>query len=292
MTDTFWQTAAMATALAFVLGSCVGSFINVVAHRLPKMLAEDGQDNSYNLAWPPSHCPHCQQPIKAKHNLPIIGYLRLAGRTPCCGQPIGFHYLLVEIFTGVLSVLVYLHLVVGSADPLNLLSPPLTQAMTTEIFVSLALLWWLIALSVMIWRQSSATFSLWQSLTWLGLLVNISGRFSSLSDAVTMVCLIYLFGFAVLNAASFTTSNDAYLSSLTRSLHATAAALAWFASALFWPIAFAAIVIVMVMTIRSDQPSQLVTSSKSSRRLAVENQYAQTVFVAIMVIGWVLGVSR
>lgn len=75
----------------FLLGSCVGSFLNVVAFRLPRGLS---------LLRPPSFCPACDRPIAASDNLPIIGWLLLRGRARCCGAPISARYPLGEALTG------------------------------------------------------------------------------------------------------------------------------------------------------------------------------------------------
>lgn len=103
-------TAAMA-----VLGLFVGSFLNVVVHRLPRMLeaqwahdvaAWSGQvppvTPVFNLAWPPSRCPCCETGIAARHNVPILGYLWLRGRCAACGASISARYPVVELTVGVL----------------------------------------------------------------------------------------------------------------------------------------------------------------------------------------------
>ena len=75
------------------VGLAVGSYLNVVVHRLPR-----GQSTAY----PSSHCPTCGEPIKARFNLPIVGYLILRGRSACCSLPIGMRYPLVELAGGLL----------------------------------------------------------------------------------------------------------------------------------------------------------------------------------------------
>jgi len=80
-------------ALAFVLGACVGSFINVVVYRLPAGLS---------LVTPPSHCPACLTPLKPKDNIPILGWLLLWGRCRYCQKPISWRYPLIELITGLL----------------------------------------------------------------------------------------------------------------------------------------------------------------------------------------------
>jgi leader peptidase (prepilin peptidase) / N-methyltransferase len=79
------------------LGLLFGSFSNVVIHRLPR---------GENLAYPASHCPACGQPIKAYHNLPILGFLWLRGRAACCKAPISWRYPLVELLGGLWALAV------------------------------------------------------------------------------------------------------------------------------------------------------------------------------------------
>jgi leader peptidase (prepilin peptidase)/N-methyltransferase len=80
---------------AALLGLAVGSFLNVVIHRLPR---------GESLAWPGSHCPQCQHPLRWYDNVPAIGYLALRGRCRYCGMPISPRYLIVELVTGLLFV--------------------------------------------------------------------------------------------------------------------------------------------------------------------------------------------
>lgn len=79
--------------LAFLLGACVGSFINVVVYRLPAGLS---------LIQPPSRCPHCYTRLKVKDNIPILGWLLLRGKCRYCGAPISWRYPAIELFTALL----------------------------------------------------------------------------------------------------------------------------------------------------------------------------------------------
>lgn len=81
-----------------VLGAILGSFCNVVIYRLPRML----QGEALSLSWPASHCPHCKQPIKARHNIPLLGWLLLRGRCAGCQQAISRRYPLVEALLALL----------------------------------------------------------------------------------------------------------------------------------------------------------------------------------------------
>lgn len=82
--------------LAGVLGLVIGSFLNVVAHRVPR---------GESVVSPPSACPRCAKPIRSRHNLPVLGWLILRGRCYDCGSPISARYPLVEAGTGALFAL-------------------------------------------------------------------------------------------------------------------------------------------------------------------------------------------
>jgi leader peptidase (prepilin peptidase)/N-methyltransferase len=89
--------ARVFAVFAFVLGAVVGSFLNVVIHRLPR---------GESIVSPGSRCPACGHAIRPWHNLPIVGWLLLRGRCHDCGARIGVRYPLVEVATGVLFALV------------------------------------------------------------------------------------------------------------------------------------------------------------------------------------------
>jgi leader peptidase (prepilin peptidase)/N-methyltransferase len=101
---------------AALLGLLVGSFLNVVIHRLPRMLeaswAEEDTQNlvtPYNLAWPRSHCPHCGHVLSWSENIPLLSYLMLRGRCQQCQTHIGWRYPAVELVTAVLFVWSFVH---------------------------------------------------------------------------------------------------------------------------------------------------------------------------------------
>lgn len=82
----------------FVVGIVIGSFLNVVIYRVPKELS---------FAKGRSFCPHCQAQIKGYHNVPVFSYLWLRGKCADCGQPIAIRYPLVELFSGLMAVLIF-----------------------------------------------------------------------------------------------------------------------------------------------------------------------------------------
>lgn len=73
------------------IGATVGSFLNVLTYRLPRGM---------NIAFPASHCPNCQSPIRPWHNIPVFGWLILRGRCYDCHEPISIRYPIVEAITG------------------------------------------------------------------------------------------------------------------------------------------------------------------------------------------------
>jgi len=113
-----------------LLGLCVGSLLNVVIHRLPRMMeagwreecaALEGREapprETYNLFTPPSACPSCGTPIRAIHNIPVVSWLALRGKCSSCSKPISVRYPIVEALTAGLFWGVYILLVqrVGQA---------------------------------------------------------------------------------------------------------------------------------------------------------------------------------
>ena len=76
---------------AFLVGTVIGSFLNVCAYRIPR---------EESIVTPRSHCPSCGEPIPLRLNLPLLGWLLLRGKAACCGARIPFRYFLVEGLTG------------------------------------------------------------------------------------------------------------------------------------------------------------------------------------------------
>ena len=91
------MTTASGAVLAGILGAIVGSFLNVVAYRLPR---------KESLSHPPSHCPNCGAPVKPYDNIPVLSWLLLRGRCRNCKEPISWRYPLVEAGTGLLCAFV------------------------------------------------------------------------------------------------------------------------------------------------------------------------------------------
>lgn len=174
--------------LAGLLGLAVGSFLNVVIHRLPRMMeaqwaaqaAEiEGRappaTEAYNLLRPGSRCPACAAPITPLHNIPVLSYLALRGRCAHCAVAISPRYPLVEALTAALSAWTALHFGWGPAG-----------------VAALVLVWFLVALSFIDADTTLLPDSMTLPLLWMGLLLNLQGVFAPLADAVIGACAGYL----------------------------------------------------------------------------------------------------
>ena len=191
-------------ALCTALGLMVGSFLNVVIHRLPKMMerewrtqctelmASPDQDSPsagspasaqplpYNLVVPRSACPHCGHKIGALENIPVFSYLVLRGRCAGCGARISPRYPVVEALTGLLSGYVAWHFGYGFA------------ALAALFFV-----WAMIALAFIDLDTQLLPDDITLPLLWAGLLVNFGGEFTDLRSAVIGAVAGYLALWAV-----------------------------------------------------------------------------------------------
>jgi leader peptidase (prepilin peptidase)/N-methyltransferase len=88
----YWAAVPLGlwSLLMFMLGSMVGSFLNVCIHRMP---------HGKSIVWPPSHCPHCKYSIPWYLNIPLVTWLYLGGKCRNCSAPISVRYFLVELLT-------------------------------------------------------------------------------------------------------------------------------------------------------------------------------------------------
>lgn len=173
---------------AGLLGLIVGSFLNVVIHRLPKMMEREwhaqcaelnGQtpppSPTYNLIVPRSACPHCDHAIGALENIPLISYLFLRGKCAGCGARISPRYPSVEALSGLLSAYAAWHFGFGLAG------------MAALFFV-----WALIALTFIDFDTQLLPDSITLPLLWLGLILNLNGALTTLPNALIGAVAGYL----------------------------------------------------------------------------------------------------
>ncbi len=166
---------------AVLVGLIVGSFLNVVAHRLPRMLelASDADaarpSGPYNLARPGSHCPRCAHAIAPWDNVPVVSWLLLHGRCRHCGASIPIRYPLVEIAAALGAGL----LAVAVDNPLRAVA-------------AMLLYWILLALTVIDLDHRVLPDEITLPGLWLGLLINIPGVLTSLRSAVLGAAVGYL----------------------------------------------------------------------------------------------------
>jgi len=175
-------------AVAGLLGLCVGSFLNVVIHRLPKMMEREWQaqcadlrgeeatpEAPLSLAKPRSRCPACGHQITALENIPVLSYLLLKGKCSGCGTGISARYPIVEILTSLLSAYAAWHF-----------------GPTLQTVGALLLLWSLIALSAIDFDTQLLPDSITLPLLWLGLAFNIATTYTDLNAAVIGAMAGYL----------------------------------------------------------------------------------------------------
>jgi leader peptidase (prepilin peptidase) / N-methyltransferase len=197
--DPFIQQPLLGWFAVTLFGLLVGSFLNVVIHRVPKMMenqwaaeatevmqslgkldanavdASSPSAEKYNLVTPASTCPHCGHKIRSWENIPVVSWLFLGGKCSACKAPISFRYPFVELLTGVLA---------GLAAWKFGASWQLAGALAFS-FALVALTW--IDLDTQLLPDSITL-----PLLWLGLLLNLRGTFVPLQEAVVGAALGYL----------------------------------------------------------------------------------------------------
>ena len=186
--DTFRAVPWFFVGTAIVFGLLVGSFLNVVIHRLPIMLERDwksqcieylgdnivlkatetvGGDSKYNLVVPRSACPTCKQPITALQNIPVLSYVFLGGKCAGCKTRISVRYPLVEAMAGLLTGFLAWR-----------------YGVTWTAAFAIIYVWALIALTFIDADTTLLPDDITLPLLWLGLLVNTGGAFTDVSSAI------------------------------------------------------------------------------------------------------------
>jgi leader peptidase (prepilin peptidase)/N-methyltransferase len=179
---------AAALVLAAVVGLCIGSFLNVVVHRLPKMMERGWQEQCaelrgeeaapvprYNLVVPRSACPSCGHRISALENVPVVSWLALRGRCSQCKAPISARYPLVELLGGAVAVAA-----IWKFGP------------TWQGLAACLMLWTLLALTFIDFDTQLLPDDLTVPLLWGGLVANLYGLFVPLPEAVIGAVVGYL----------------------------------------------------------------------------------------------------
>ncbi len=197
-------TPLVFVALAGIIGLLVGSFLNVVIHRLPKMMEREWHEQcaelngqtataapTYNLTLPRSACPHCGHAITALENIPVLSYLFLRGKCAGCGAKISARYPIVESLSGLLSAYAAWHFGFGLGG-----------------LAAIVFIWALIALTFIDFDTQLLPDSITLPLLWLGLLLNLNNAFTSLPSAVIGATAGYLVLWSVYWAFKLTTGKE------------------------------------------------------------------------------------
>ncbi len=180
MLDVLQKSPAVLMVTVALLGLCVGSLLNVVIHRLPKMMqaqwreecaALDGREpplgETYNLFTPRSACPQCKAPISALQNVPVVSWLVLRAKCANCKAPISARYPLVEVLGGALAVLAAWRFGYSAA-----------------LAFALVYMWVMLALTFIDLDTQLLPDDLTLPLLWAGLIANAFGVFTDLNSAV------------------------------------------------------------------------------------------------------------
>ena len=185
---------AFLVGATLLLGLCVGSFLNVVGYRLPRMmdrdwrqecrllleLPEEAKPEPMSLWTPRSRCPGCATEIRAWHNIPVFGWLWLRGRCASCAAPISIQYPIVELLTGLLSA-----------------ACAWRFGWSAGLAAALLLTWALVALTVIDLHTMLLPDNITLPLMWLGLLLSLATVFVGPTASIVGAAAGYLSLWAV-----------------------------------------------------------------------------------------------
>lgn len=193
MLDTLQASPSLLIGTCGLFGLLIGSFLNVVIHRLPKILEREWRaqcaelspptpssatlatEPAFNLIRPRSRCPSCAHPIGALENVPVLSYLLLRGRCRNCKAPISIRYPVIELLTAAISAAVAYRFGFG------------WQTAAALIFA-----WAMIALAFIDFDTQLLPDNITLPLLWTGLLCNLAGVFTDLASAVIGAAAGYL----------------------------------------------------------------------------------------------------
>ena len=200
----FYAYPAFLVIVAVAAGLIVGSFLNVVIHRLPKMLERQWRAECaelagtpsppaerYDLVKPRSACPKCGHMIPAIENIPLASYLILGGKCSRCRAPISLRYPVVEALSGVLAGYIAWR-----------------YGLTTAMLGALLFTWAMIALAFIDLDTFYLPDSITLPLLWAGLLFNAGGIFTDLNSAVIGAAAGYVALWAVYWAFKLATGKE------------------------------------------------------------------------------------
>lgn len=193
MSDVFINNPTLFYSCVFIFSLCIGSFLNVVAYRLPIMMRKElaadyfetteqeaeldklQKEDAFNLMVPNSSCPKCKSSIKPWQNIPVISYLWLKGKCASCKTSISARYPIVEAVTGLLGLVIALQF-----------------GATLQTAVLLLFTYFLVALTLIDLDEYLLPDSLTLPLIWIGLLANSFNIFTTLDAAVYGAVVGYL----------------------------------------------------------------------------------------------------
>ena len=185
----FSQQPTVFAIFVLILGLLIGSFLNVVIHRLPIMMEREFKtdaieyfeldqpqsNDKFNLVVPRSACPNCQHQISALENIPLVSYLWLKGQCSQCSTKISARYPLVELLTGLLSMAVAIQF-----------------GVTWQCLAALILTWSLVALTFIDIDKMLLPDSIVLPMLWLGILLNLDSLFVDINSSIIGAALGYL----------------------------------------------------------------------------------------------------
>ncbi|TRX52850.1 prepilin peptidase [Thalassomonas sp. M1454] len=197
----FEQSPSMFYTTITILGLVIGSFLNVVIYRLPKMMEnewfcecrelladelkpvdkkqnkakQEKEPEALTLSKPASTCPKCGHKIKILENIPVLSWLFLKGKCSNCSNPISARYPIIETVSGILSLVIAMH-----------------YGVTIQTLFMLILTWSLITLTMIDFDKMILPDQITLPLVWLGLLLNLNGVFIGLEQAVVGAMVGYL----------------------------------------------------------------------------------------------------